>query len=153
MSLLFESLVDSKIKIESRLHCIDIYDEDCIASEVLLKIYLHISHNIVPTSTVESRVSRRVETMRDVWVVHEEEPDLSVLPHRHVLHLSNLFSIRGSSAETQVLRCYYVLYSLRKNKISRISCFKANLKNLRLRKSILQRNCNVIEFLQQTQIF
>ena len=89
MSLLFESFVEIKIEIVSCLHCIDVYDDDCI----VLKIYLHISHNIVPTSTVESRLSRRVETMRDVWVVQEEEPDLSVEPHRHFLHLSNLFSI------------------------------------------------------------
>ena len=27
--MLFESLVEIKIEIESRLHCIDIYDDDC----------------------------------------------------------------------------------------------------------------------------
>ena len=38
--MLFESVVEIKIKIKSRLHCIDIYDDDCMSTLYKLRVAL-----------------------------------------------------------------------------------------------------------------
>ena len=57
--MLFEGLVKNKIKIESRQHCIDIYDTDCS----LFIIHRHWTYMVVNTSICCGKRKKKLNLM------------------------------------------------------------------------------------------
>ena len=58
--MLYESLVEIKIKIESRLHCIDIYDTDCS----LFIIHRHWTYMVVNTNICCAKETDKILEIR-----------------------------------------------------------------------------------------